>query len=124
LIGIQILFDFINFISLYSPALIFINFAVTLIYTLLTVCAQKGILSSFPANIYWLLSVIVSSLLLTLLFAKHGVDTLNQKNSILNIPWKYFNTLMAVLDSDKALTDRRIRRYFYRFINNDVKSFC
>lgn len=77
--------DFIYFIGAVSPMLILINFAVTFVYTICTFLAQKKMLPPFLANAFRLFSVIVSALLLSLLFAKHGIDALNQKNSLLII---------------------------------------
>lgn len=77
--------NFISCISAYSPLLILINFLVTLAYTVCTFFAQKKILSPFPANIFRLFSVVISAFMLTLLFAKHGVDALNQTDSLLRI---------------------------------------
>lgn len=83
-LNIDFLQHFFYFIgSSYSLPLILINFLVTLVYTLRTFLAQKKFLSPSVANLFRLFSLIVSSLLLTLLFAKHGIDTLDQKNSLL-----------------------------------------
>ncbi|MEO0933410.1 MAG: hypothetical protein AAFY21_06505 [Cyanobacteria bacterium J06641_2] len=77
--------DFLGAVSAYSPVLILINSLVTFAYTICTFLAQKQMLPPFLANGFRLFSVIVSSLLLTLLFAKHGIDALNQQDSLLII---------------------------------------
>lgn len=77
--------DFIDYISSISPWLILANSLVTFAYTVCTFLAQKRVFPPFPANLFRLFSVVVSFLLLTLLFAKHGVDALNQKDSLLVI---------------------------------------
>ena len=71
-------------IDVYIPYVILLNFLAVFLYSALTFAAQTKAVSPLPANMFRLVSLVVSTLLVTLLFGKYILDTLTVPAKILN----------------------------------------
>ncbi len=68
----------------YIPYVILLNFLAVFLYSALTFAAQTEAVSPLPANLFRLVSLVVSTLLVTLLFGKYILDTLTVPAEIVN----------------------------------------
>ena len=78
------LMEFQVVINVYIPYVILLNFLAVFLYSALTFAAQTKAVSPLPANMFRLVSLVVSTLLVTLLFGKYILDTLTVPAKILN----------------------------------------
>ena len=79
------LMEFQVVINVYIPYVILLNFLAVFLYSALTFGAQTKAVSPLPANLFRLVSLVVSTLLVTLLFGKYILDTLTVPAVIFNI---------------------------------------